>query len=102
MGKWVRVSVSPPLSSQSRLGIVVTKRYGSAPQRNRFKRLVREAFRTARLDFGCIVDVVVRPRSCALEACMQEIQQELLAFVTQAVRQQLRAPYDTSTRDCLS
>ena len=32
--------------SESRLGLTVTKKYGNAVKRNRFKRLAREAFRT--------------------------------------------------------
>jgi ribonuclease P protein component len=46
-----------------RLGLTVTKRFGSAPARNRFKRLIREAFRIQQylLPPGLIVHVTPRP-----------------------------------------
>ncbi len=44
-----------------KLGITVSKKFGKAYQRNRFKRIVREAFRHVRADLpGC--QVVVSPK----------------------------------------
>jgi ribonuclease P protein component len=49
----------------SRLGISVSKKVGSAPVRNRWKRLIREAFRRQRLEIPKGMDFVVRPRAGA-------------------------------------
>jgi ribonuclease P protein component len=46
----------------TRLGLSVSKRVGGAVRRNRFKRLLREAFRQARPDLPGAYDVVINLR----------------------------------------
>jgi len=84
IGNWILVDIRVTQSPFSRLGIIVTKRYGNACQRNRFKRLAREAFRLVYPTFNFNFDVIVRPRSKALEATMQDIQEELFNFIEQS------------------
>ncbi len=81
VGRWIVVDFRLNKEACSRLGITVTKRYGKAPQRNRFKRLMREAFRLSYSKLNVSLDIGVRPRSAALKAKMQEIQKDLLAFI---------------------
>lgn len=83
-GSWIIADLHPSQTPFPRLGIIVTRRYGDAHQRNRFKRLVREAFRLLLPHFSSNFDIVVRPRSQALLAHMQDIQTELLKCVAQA------------------
>lgn len=52
--------------SHPRLGLSVPKRVGSAVERNRWKRRIREAFRTAQSEFAAGLDLVVVPRGGSL------------------------------------
>lgn len=61
----------------SRLGISVPKKFGKSHERNRFKRLVREAFRHVRHLLPKSIDIHVKPRTHALQATMQQIKAEL-------------------------
>ena len=49
-------------SQYNRLGIVIGKKVGNAVKRNRFKRIVREAFRVSDFEADCCFDMVVLPR----------------------------------------
>ena len=48
--------------AQPRLGLVVGRKHGNSPQRNRIKRLFREAFRLSQHDLPAGFDLVCTPR----------------------------------------
>lgn len=50
----------------TRLGLSVSRKVGNAVVRNRWKRLIRQAFRVQRTDLPLGLDLVVRPRKGAL------------------------------------
>ncbi len=81
IGQWVILDIRQGKGPTPKLGITVTRRYGKAHQRNRFKRIVREAFRLSYHTFPTALEIHVRPRSAAAKATMQEIQQEILEFI---------------------
>jgi len=55
-----------------RLAIVISRRYGSAVERNRAKRRIREAFRRCAKELPS-VDIVVRPQEGCRWATVQDI-----------------------------
>ncbi len=68
------VRAVPNEVSHSRLGLAISRRVGTAPVRNRIKRLLRESFRLIRSDLpGCYdLHVSVRPHELMTLAEYQE------------------------------
>jgi ribonuclease P protein component len=69
---------------RTRLGLSVGRRLGGAVQRNRIKRLLREAFRRLRADLPAGYDVVIVP--LAGQYSLEEVDRGLRALVPQAIR----------------
>jgi ribonuclease P protein component len=72
-----RICIDRSKGSTLRLGITASSHYGSAPERNRFKRLVREAFRLSRAELPAGIEINISPRKFAKEAALADIQSEL-------------------------
>lgn len=83
LGEWIVVDVRSNHSRVSKLGITVTRRYGESHERNRFKRIVREAFRLSYPQLPNGLDILIKPRSKAAHASMGDIRRELLEAVVQ-------------------
>lgn len=69
------------MGKQLKIGITASGRYGSAIERNRFKRLVREVFRLNQTAFPANWELHVVPRQNAKRACYQDVQEELLKLL---------------------
>jgi ribonuclease P protein component len=71
------IVVQPNASSNTRLGITVTKKVGSAVERNRIKRVVREVFRRNRGLFPLGHDVVLIAKRNAADIGYESLLAEL-------------------------
>ncbi|MDO5555028.1 MAG: ribonuclease P protein component [Planctomycetia bacterium] len=71
---------------ESRIGLSISKRVGSSPVRNRWKRLLREVFRRhkATLPTGCDFIVIVRPGTPLMT--LAELDRIVPDLMTRAVR----------------
>jgi len=76
-GKQIIIEFCENAMPFSRLGISVSKKFGKSYQRNRFKRIVREAYRLNSFQIPAGIDIHVRPRKFALAARQFEIEIEL-------------------------
>jgi ribonuclease P protein component len=74
-----------------RLGLVVTRRIGGAVARNKWKRLMREAFRHAQaelpaLDLVCVVRAQSPPKLADLQVALLQLASRLVAKSRQSTR----------------
>jgi ribonuclease P protein component len=76
-GRLMTVFVLENGRERPRLGIAATRKYGSAVERNRAKRLVREVFRRHKPTLG--LDIVVVPRREMLGAEYARVEADYLA-----------------------
>lgn len=84
-GLTVVVADSP--TGVSRLGLAVSRKVSKrAVDRNRVRRLIREAFRLSQQQFARPIDVVVIPRPGYRPAHRTEVESALQATVRQALR----------------
>ncbi len=74
-----------------RLGLSVSRKVGGAVKRNRWKRLVREAFRLGRSLLPAGIDLVVIPRGAA-EPELTAVRESLLRLAERLERKLQQAP----------
>ncbi len=72
-----------------RLGLSVSRKVGQATQRNRLRRLLREAFRLTRHEMPAGFDLVLIPRRSELPP-LEELKKNLPRLVNQVARRLLR------------
>lgn len=77
VGHFLIIDYKQNTFSLNRLGVTVSKKHGDAHERNRFKRIVREAFRLSYGDLRQGLDLNIRPRSASKDASTADLIQEL-------------------------
>lgn len=73
-----------PAESESRLGVITSRKVGGAVIRNRARRLMREAFRQHQHDFDRPVDLVLIARRSIADLRYEGVEKDLLTILRQA------------------
>jgi len=73
----------------SRLGLVVGRKFGNSPKRNRFKRIFREAYRLNKGILSMGVDIIIIPRSGLTDLSLGAIEDKFKKVLSQ-INEQLR------------
>jgi ribonuclease P protein component len=74
-GRYLTIIAAAEGAPCTRLGIVASRKLGSAVVRNRAKRLIREVFRT-QAPLNPVVDLIVIPKPPLLEATLNALEQD--------------------------
>src|SRR5262245_12224224 len=82
-GTFVVVRSLPSASGRSRLGVASPRRYGGAVRRNRFRRVVRAAFREAAAALPAR-DWLVAPKPGLVEPTVDGVRRDLEAAAARA------------------
>lgn len=83
-GKYITVCALPNTYGLTRLGAGSTKRLGNAAERNRQKRLVREAFRLTKHELPENFDLIVLPKTPWPEPSLEELKIDLVEAARRA------------------
>ncbi len=81
VSNWIAIDYRLGRSSKPRLGITVSKRHGKAHDRNRFKRIVREAFRELYPQLPVSLEANISPRRSSPDLSKKIILNEILQFL---------------------
>ena len=84
-GQWLTLFAVRNEVGFVRLGISVGRRFGSAVERNRVKRLIREAFRRIRHELPPGLDMIVVPKTGDREPSLSELQISLRSLAEKIV-----------------
>ncbi|UCE19052.1 MAG: ribonuclease P protein component [Gemmatimonadota bacterium] len=87
-GKNISLFVRKNRQSESRIGIVVSKRVGNAVQRNRIKRQLRESYRIHKYILEENMDVVLIAKPSIIKAGNRNINTEVLNLL-QCIHQKM-------------
>ncbi len=79
-GAYILLTCSSSLSTGPKLGLAVSKKFGKAHERNRFKRITREAFRLLQQDLP-FLSYLIKPLNSAKKASTALIQQDLASLL---------------------
>lgn len=81
IGQYCCIDVGWGSSPLPRLGISVSSKYGNSPERNRFKRLMREVFRHSSTTLPKGVQIHVIPRQFSKQACLSDLSKDFLNLI---------------------
>jgi ribonuclease P protein component len=82
-GAFFSIDVRQNDTPLTRLGLTVTRQFGDAHRRNRFKRIIREAFRLCYQELIKGIDINIRPFPRLFDLTMAQVQAELLSILKQ-------------------